>query len=152
MKRLKLLCAVVGWVACTTVGMAQEKGNWRAASKTAASTTGDVAFTNEKISINFASFPIAQIRALQQVEIGAMFDSDSTAGGSGNLYRLSIPAVKKFLHKNSLCGDEETQWMTTYVHGRTLELAFFSGATMPVFTPDAIANATNLCGIYSYSR
>jgi hypothetical protein len=42
--------------------------------------------------------------------------------------------------------------MAAYVAGRTLHLAFFSGQKMPVFTPDAIANSTDLCGTFSYVR
>jgi cell division septation protein DedD len=72
--------------------------------------------------------------------------------GTGTLYRLSIPATKKFLHKNSLCGDEEAQWMVAYVSGRTLQLAFFSGEKPPIFTFDAISNSTDLCGTFSYTK
>ncbi len=99
-----------------------------------------------------SAFPIAQIRKLDPKEISAAFDGVDAATGSGNLYRLSIPAAKKFLHKNSLCGAEETQWMVTYVSGRSLQLAFFSGATPPLFTSEAIANSTNLCGTYTYAK
>lgn len=153
MKRLKLLygIAILG-LTCSILGLAQEKGNWRAASSTARSITGDIAFSNEKIAINFASFPIAQIRALTPEEASAAFDVDSNTSGSGNLYRLSIPGSKKFLHKNTLCGDEDAQWAATYVQGHSLQLMFFSTSKMPVFTPDAIANATNLCGTFSYVR
>jgi hypothetical protein len=131
---------------------AQEKGNWRAANSTAQSITGDVSLSNEKISISFAGFPIARIRTLEPGEISAAFDVDSSADGSGSLYKLSVPASKKFLHRNSLCGAEDTQWMATYVAGRSLYLAFFSGQKAPVLTPDAIVNSTDLCGIFSYVR
>lgn len=131
---------------------AQEKGGWRAASSTAQSITGDVALSEDKISINYSSFVIAQIRSLAPSDLSAVFNADSGGAGSGSLYRLSVPAQKKFLHKNTLCGDEDTQWMATYVAGRTLHLAFFSGQKMPVFTPDAIANSTDLCGTFSYVR
>lgn len=133
-------------------GAAQEKGIWRAASKTAKSITGDVAFGDERISIYFSGYAIAQIRPLTPVEIGAAFDSDSTAGGSGNLYRLSIPGTKKFMHGTTMCGGEETQWLATYSVGKSLQMSFFSGATMPVFTPEALGSSTNLCGTYSYVR
>lgn len=137
---------------CLTAG-AQEKGYWRAASSTAGSITGDVAFSAEKIAINFSSFTIAQIRTLQPGELSALFAADNIgSAGTGNLYRLSVPAKKVFLHKNTLCGSEETQWMATYVSGNTLHLAFFSGPKMPVLTPDAIANTTDLCGTFLYGR
>ena len=143
---------VICGLALSMRGAAQEKGSWRAASTTARSVTGDVAFSNEKMSINFSGFPIAEIRDLKAPELAAAFNAAANASGSGNLYRLSIPAAKLFLHHNTLCGSEETQWMATYVEGRSLQLAFFSGPQMPVFTPDALANGTNLCGTYTYVR
>ena len=133
-------------------GAGQEKGTWRAASKTAHSITGDVAFGNEKMLIGLTGFPIAQIRDLQAAELGGAFEAPGDRAGKGNLYRVSIPGTKTFLHRNTLCGGEETQWMATYVAGKTLQLAFFSGAQMPVLTAEALANATNLCGTYTYVR
>jgi hypothetical protein len=136
---------------CLTIA-AQEKGNWRAASNTARSITGDIALSDEKISINFSAFTMVKVRPLDKTELSAAFDADTNAPGSGSLYRLSIPAAKKFLHRNSLCGDEDTQWMATYVSGRSLQLAFFSDEKAPVFTLDAIANSTTLCGTFTYAK
>jgi hypothetical protein len=152
MKRQKLLCVVVGWgLICCVPGVAQEKGNWRAASTTARSITGDVAFSDVKISINFSSYWIAQIHALDPAETKALF-GDDIVGGSGNLYRLSIPGTKTFLHKSTLCGDEDAQWIATNVTGHVLRMAILSGSKMPVFTPDALANSTDLCGTFSYVK
>ena len=145
--------AMIGLVlACCISAVAQDKGNWRAESTTAKSTTGDVALFDEKLAINFSTFTIAPIRSLEKGEVSAVFDVDSTAGGSGSLYRLNIPGAKKFLHKNSLCGSEDTAWMVTYVSGRSLQIAFFSGEKQPVFTLEAISNSTDLCGTFSYVR
>jgi hypothetical protein len=153
MNRERLLHAIVGSVlACCMSAAAQEKGTWRAASSTAQSITGDVALSDEKVSINYSGFAMARIRSLEPGEVSAAFDADSSTGGSGSLYRLSIPASKRFMHRNTLCGAEDTQWMATYVAGHSLHLAFFSGQKMPVFTSDAIANSTDLCGIFSYVR
>jgi hypothetical protein len=153
MKRETFLGAIVGLVlVCCITAAAQDQGYWRAASSTAKSITGDVALADEKISINFLNFTIARIRGLEQAEASALFDPDGTATGSASLYRLNVPGAKKFLHKNSLCGSDDTQWMATYVSGRSLQLAFFSGAKPPVFTPDAIANSTDMCGKFSYVR
>jgi hypothetical protein len=138
-------------ICCLTIA-AQEKGNWRAASNTARSITGDIALSDEKISINFSTFTMVRVRALDKAEISAAFDADSNAEGSGSLYRLNIPAAKKFLHRNSLCGDEDTQWMATYVSGHSLQLAFFSGEQTPIFTLDAITNSTALCGTFTYGK
>jgi hypothetical protein len=153
MKQKRLLCAVLGSVlACCIAAAAQEKGYWRPANSTAQSITGDIALSDEKITINFSSFTIAHIRSLEPAEVSAVFDVDSNAGGNGNLYRLSIPATKKFMHRNTLCGSEDTQWMAAYAAGRTLHLAFFSGQKMPVFSLNEIGNSTDLCGTFSYAR
>jgi hypothetical protein len=132
--------------------LAQGYGNWRAADSSAKSITGDVTLTSLKVSINFSNFTIAQIRALTPAEISAVFNVDNASAGSGNLYRLDIPAEKRFLHHNTLCGSEDTQWMLTYASGRTLQLAFFSAAQMPTLTAEALVNATTLCGVFSYVR
>lgn len=131
---------------------AQDKGYWRATSQTASSITGDITIADAKLTIDFLVFPLAQIRALTPVEISAAFDADSNVAQAGNLYRLNIPAAQKFLHHNTLCGTEDTQWMATWIDGRSLHVAFFSGANMPVFKFEAISNSTDLCGTFAYSR
>ena len=85
-------------------------------------------------------------------EVSAVFDTDSGSGGKGSLYRLNIPAEKKFQHKNSLCGTENVQWMVAFAQGNALQLAFFSGPKPPTFTLDAISSSTDLCGTFSYVR
>jgi hypothetical protein len=151
--RRRLLCTVVvlGFGGSVLAG-AQEKGNWRAESQTARSITGDIAFAGQKIAINFSGYWIAQIRTLQPGEASAVFNVDSDAAGGGNLYRLSIPGDKKFLHKSMLCGSEDVQWAVTYVSGHSLEMALFSGNKMPVMTPEGMTGATNLCGVFGYVR
>jgi hypothetical protein len=147
------VCAILAIsLSCSTHLRAQERGTWRAASKTAQSITGDVSISTEKLSINFVNFPVAQIRSLKPAELKAAFDLDADPTGTGSLYKLNIPGEKKFVRKNSLCAGEDTQWMVTYVSGHSLQLAFFSGDQMPVFTPEAIATTTNLCGTYAYAR
>jgi hypothetical protein len=151
---MKILRRVVtgSLLICCLAVAAQEKGPWRAASKTAQSITGDIVLSDQKITINFINFPMARIRSLDPTELSAAFDADSSANGAGSLYRLNVPAARKFLRHNSLCGDEDTQWIATYVAGRSLQLAFFSGDKAPVFTLDAISNSTDLCGTYTYVR
>jgi hypothetical protein len=129
-----------------------DQGYWRPASNTAHSITGDIAFTDAKITIGFNSYVIAQIRALRPAEAGAAFDADTNAPGNGNLYRTNIPAGKRFLHHNTLCGSDDTQWVATWVTGNTLQVAFFSGEKMPLLTLEALPNSTNLCGTYNYTR
>lgn len=130
---------------------AQESGPWRAASTNAKSITGDIFFSPLKITINFTNFTIAQIRSLQTQEAQALFNPDNPTGG-GNVFRVEIPSDKRFLHKNTLCGSEDTQWIITYAQGRDLQVAFFSGGIPPVLTVDALNDAPNLCGVFTYVR
>lgn len=140
----------------TFPAIAQDKGYWRPSSNTATSITGDITLSADKVSLNFAPFPLAQIRPLQPGEINALFNPDAASqnaiSGNGNLYRLNIPGSKHFLHKNTLCGSDDVQWMATWASGRTLQVAFFSGADMPVLKPEVIAAATNLCGTFTYTH
>jgi len=133
-------------------GSAQDKGYWRAESNNANQITGDLAISDSRLTINFISYSLASIRKLTQTEAGAAFDVDVNAAGGGSLYRLSIPADKRFLHHNTLCGSEETQWMATYVQDRTLHVALFSGASMPVLTGEALSSSNEVCGIFGYAR
>jgi hypothetical protein len=144
------ILALTGAIHCAA--QQEIKGLWRAASNTASSITGDIQFSDSKLTINFNSFPIALAHALKPEEVSAVFDEDVNTAGSGTLYRLNVPPALKLLHRNTLCGTEETRWMATYVSGRTLQAAFFSGEEVPVFTFDAISNSSNLCGTYTYVR
>ena len=131
---------------------AQDKGFWRASSQTASSITGDMFITEGKLTMNVLSWPLVPVRALKPVEISAVFDADSNVAQAGNLYHVSIAADQRLLHKNTLCGRDQTQWMATWIDGRTLHVAFFSGQAPPVFTFDAIRNSTDLCGTFIYTR
>lgn len=148
--------AFFGWAVLLVLGSllcaAQDKGYWQAASSTATSITGDINIGDSRVTIDFTVFPLAAIRKLAPAEVSAAFDADVNAGGTGNLYRLNIPAAKRFLRRNTLCGTEDIQWMATYVSGKTLQVAFFSGENPPVFTVDALANSTDLCGTFMYAR
>lgn len=130
---------------------AQENGPWRASSSNARAITGDVVFSPTRIIINFSPFTIAQIRSIKTEEVRALFNPDNPVGG-GNLFRVEIPADKKFLHHNTLCGSDEAQWIVTYAQGRDLEVAFFSGDTPPALTFDALNNSSAVCGVFSYVR
>lgn len=153
MKESILRVATVGLaVAFSLPCSAQDRGTWRAASTTARAITGDIVISDAKISINFLGFTIAEIRGLEPGETSAAFDADTNTGRRGNLYRLRIPAGQRFLHHNTLCGSEDTQWMATYFSGQDLRVTFFSGSSMPVFTLDALANSTSVCGTFSYVR
>ena len=152
MKSAPLKSFAASLLICALPAAAQDKGYWRAASNTARTITGEITLADEKIVINFAGFPMVKARTLEKAEISALFDADSNAPGDGTLYRLNIPAAKKFLNKNTLCGGEDTQWMVTYASGRSLRLAFFSGMKAPVFTFDAISNSTDICGTFAYAR
>jgi hypothetical protein len=154
---------VTKWAGITAVGLllaacavhagAQEDhGYWRMASSNAKAVTGDIDIGELKVTIDFLTFPIAQIRRLKPVEVSAVFDADINAGIQGTLYRLNVSPGQRFLHKNTLCGDQATQWMATYATGKTLNVAFFSGDDAPTFTFDAMQNTSTACGTYVYSR
>ncbi len=149
--KIPVLLAVFG-LTMTAVCPAQEGGYWRSASHTANEITGDIGISSNRLTINFSPFPLAPIRKLSPTEVSAVFDADVNAGIEGALYRLRIPAARRFLHKNTLCGTEDAQWMATYVTGRTLEVAFFSGDDTPVFKYEAISGSTALCGTFTYAR
>ncbi len=152
-KTTLLLCLAAALLgSCSLSASAQDKGYWRATSSTATAITGDIGIFDDKLSINFTPFTIAEIRKLESAEAVALFSAESGVPGNGFLYRLTVPADKKFLHHNTLCGSEQTQWMATYATGRELRVAFFSGTKMPVLTADALANTTDLCGTFLYGR
>jgi len=154
MRCLLRAAVAIPMLACAlhSAAQKQDRGYWQAASNTAASVTGNITISETKLSINFKGFTIAPIRSLKPEEVSAVFDADVNTAGAGALYRLNVPAAQRFLHKNTLCGTEDTEWMVTYVAGKTLEVAFFSGEVEPVFTFDAIAHSPDLCGTYSYAR
>jgi len=158
MKFLVLLAAALtlmlsgSAVAHAQSASAYDKGPWRAASPTAKDITGDIAIGNLQLDINFSTFPLAQIRPLTADEASAAFDADRDAPGGGYLYRLQVPAEKRFKHHNTLCGTDETQWMATWASGSHLQVGFFSGSKMPVLTLDALNGSSVVCGIYAYAR
>jgi len=152
MRRLFLLAAFGFVLAGPVFCPAQVKGYWRAASSNAVSITGDIEISDTKISINFNGFTIANIRSLSAAETSAIFASESSGSATGNLYRLNVPASRRFLRHNSLCGSDDVQWMVTSVAERTLYIGFFSGSDTPQFTPEAMANSTDLCGTFTYVR
>ena len=149
---LAAVAVMAAMLASSRVGTAQEKGYWRAASSNANAITGDLSFSATKVTINLENYPIAEIRTLTADEDAAVFDAEPDAGGAGKLFHLRVPAEQKFAHHNTLCGTEDTQWMVTYVENKTLRVAFFSGDTAPALTVDALANSTDVCGIFTYAR
>jgi hypothetical protein len=150
-KRIPLAAILVAF-ACSLACAAQDQGYWRAASTNANAITGDITIGKDRVTINFTGFLLVPVRMLKTAEVAAAFDADVNTGGNGELYRVTIPAAKRFLHHNTLCGSEETQWMATYVSGRNLQVAFFSGDVPPVFTMDALANSMSSCGTFTYAR
>jgi hypothetical protein len=155
MQRLSFAAAVILALSCALHCAAQqpEKGDWHAASNTAASITGDISIFGTKLMIDFKTFPLAPIRSLKPAEVAAVFDADVNTAGQGTLYRLKVPAEVRFQHHNTLCGTDDTQWMAAYLSGpKTLQVAFFSGDEAPVFTIDAISNSSRVCGTYTFVR
>ena len=145
---IAVLLLLIGGLAC----QAQDQGYWRAASSTANSITGDIDVAAAKVTIDFFTFPMVQARTLTPAEAAAVFDADVNAGVGGKLYHVTVPADKRFLRRNTLCGTAQTEWMVTFVSGGRLQVAFFSGDLAPVFTFDAITKSTDLCGTFGYAR
>ena len=129
-----------------------DKGNWRPASKTASSITGGIVLSEERLMMGFIPVTIAPIRHAEPAEVSSVFDLPADENPGGELYRLNIPADRQLLHKNVLCGAEDTTYMLTTVSGKTLQVAFFSGAKLPDLKPEAVANSTTLCGTFTYTR
>lgn len=153
MKRLCMVAAsVVLAMSSAAQGKSPDNGYWKAVSKTAQSITGDVVLSGERMTIYFQPFTIADLRELTAEEIAGAFNFDSADGVRGKLYRLSIPADRHFLHKNTMCGNEETQYMATAVQGKTMQIAFFSGAKMPSMRPEDLNNSTAVCGTFTYAK
>ncbi len=153
MRKTTLLGLAAGLLGtCSLLASAQDKGPWRATSSNATAITGDIGVFDDKLSLTFSTFTIAEIRKLDPAEAAALFSTETSAPGGGFLYRMDIPATKHFVHKNTLCGNDDTQWMATWLQGRDLHVAFFSGGKSPVMTPDALANSTDVCGLFLYSR
>jgi len=141
-------------LACAEIATAQqpEKGYWRAASRTAASITGDISISGSKITINFTSFLISPVRLLKPAEVSAAFDEAVDTAGNGQLYRVSIPASRRFVKNNTLCGSQDTQWIAVYVANGSLKVAFFSGDNAPLMSFEALQKSTDLCGTYTFVR
>jgi hypothetical protein len=141
-------------LACTALAVAQqpEKGYWRAASRTAASITGDISISGSKITINFTSFLISPVRLLKPAEVSAAFDEAVDTAGNGQLYRVNIPASRRFVKNNTLCGSQDTQWIAVYVANGSLKVAFFSGDNVPLMSFEALQKSTDLCGTYTFVR
>ena len=153
MRNRKLFAAVAAlFLVCALPCGSQDGGYWRAASTNANAITGDIVISGSKVTLDFYDFPLALVRTLTTNEVAAAFDADVNVGGNGTLYRLHVQAATHFLHKNTLCGTEETEWMATFVSGRNLKVAFFSGTDAPVFTIDALANSYDRCGTFTYAR
>jgi hypothetical protein len=150
-RRIAFIAVLVALTAPLTCP-AQDQGYWRAASTTANSITGDITVSPTKVVIDFYAFPMVQARTLTPAEAAAVFDADVNAGVGGRLYHVTVPADKRFLRHNTLCGTEQTEWMVTFVSGGQLQVAFFSGAQAPVFTFDALRNSTDLCATFTYAR
>jgi hypothetical protein len=51
-----------------------------------------------------------------------------------------------------LCGGEETDWVVTWVAAKKLNVAMFSGGSIPSLTPEALANGQRMCGTFMYTK
>ena len=102
--RITVMLVLVGLCMAARVSAQEDRGLWSAASKSAHAITGDISIGEAKVTINFATFPLAQIRRLKPVEVSAVFDADVNAGIEGTLYRLRVPPGQYIVKKNTLWG------------------------------------------------
>lgn len=149
---MKLFVVFAAALLLSSTAGAQDHGYWKALSTTARGVTGDISLSDEKLTMYYSPIVIAEIRPLTSEESAAVFDLQPGDSGMGKLYRLNVPAKKTFSHHNTLCGADDTQWFLTFVSGKMLQTAFFSGSQMPTLTKEAVGNTTTLCGTYSYSK
>lgn len=131
---------------------ARDLGYWRTGDSMASTITGDIEIRRSRVMIDYMVYSLAPIRSLKPAEVSAVFGVVSQPGISGMLYRLKVPATQRFQHKNTLCGYEETQWMATYARPKKLDVAFFSGSSMPVLTFEAMQGSQTRCGVFRYKR
>lgn len=152
--KIALLAAVLFLAfSVPAIAQTQDMGMWYSASEASNKVTGDIAIKNGKVTIDLRTYPLAAIRPLNAAELSAVFAADPSGSSMGNLYRLFVPATTRFVHHNTLCGSDDTQWMATYVNGKSLQVAFFSGTEMPTLTFEAVAGGSaDLCGTYIYAR
>ena len=151
----RIPCALVLLLSAALMAAQKEpsdKGNWHPLSKTAASITGPILLSEERLMMGFIPVTIAPIRHAEPAEVSSVFDLPADSNPGGELYRLNIPADRQLLHKNVLCGAEDTTYMLTATSGKTLQVAFFSGGKLPDLKPESIANSNTLCGTFTYSR
>ena len=155
-KRIKVAATAGVIVTCIACGAAnanaQDTGHWRSATHRTEVMTGELTIAPENVTIYQSKFPMTFVRKLTPAEVGAVFDADTNAGIGGKLYSMHVPPRVYYAGGDLICGNEFIRWMATYVAGRTLQIAFFSGDDVPVFTFDTIANSTALCGTYVYTR
>ena len=86
-----LFAAVTLALILPLVLVAQDKGEWRAASSNAAAITGDLVLSNTQLTIDLTTFNMASIRAITPAEVSAVFDEDVNTARNRPLYRLSTP-------------------------------------------------------------
>ena len=119
MNREKSIGILASVLACCVSVTAQDRGLWRAANSSAQSITGDVAISGDKLSINYTSFTIAQIRAPRASRGWRSF----RYGQQFREQRLSLP-VKRTGNKK-IHAQEHSVWIRGYAvdgHLRRREL------------------------------
>ncbi len=150
--RARVTLFILVFALASAAAQQPEKGYWRASSRTAESITGDLAISGSKLTINLIPFVISPVRLLTPAEVSAAFDEAVETAGNGQLYRVNIPASRRFVKNNTLCGSQDTQWMAVYVANHTLKVAFFSGDGVPQITFEAMQGSNELCGTFTYAR
>ena len=153
MRSRSLLVAAFAVVfAFTLSATAQEDGPWRAASTNARAITGRYRLLSTKVHHQLHHFHHQPRSVRSKLRRSSRSSTPISPRAAAISSASTFQPIRRFLHKNTLCGSESTQWIVTYAQGRSLQVALFSGSTPPVLTVDALNDPSNLCGIFSYVR
>jgi hypothetical protein len=128
--------------------------NWAAMSHTAMSITGDVQLSESTIIMSGNQYKLTSARPLETADLeNAGKITDVSRPSSAALYKTEIGSALKLVNGNSICGEEDAQWILAVRRGESeLSLAFFSGTDEPNLDYKVVNSSKSLCGTYSYSR
>ncbi len=129
------------------------EGTWAAASRTAVSITGNVAFTSNKLTILHKDFPLTLVREIDRqhlAEVGKIVDY-LRPPSSARLYRTLISRRSILVNGNTICGpNADAKWILAVADKNELSLAFFSSDSEPKLDYGTVSTGHDLCGTYSY--
>jgi hypothetical protein len=137
----------------SVIGRKDFDGTWLAVSRTAASITGNIVLTSDKITISHKSFSLMLVRDVdtQHLEdVGKILDR-LRPPSSARLYGTLISGRSSFLNGNTICGQKaDARWILAVSEKDELSLAFFSGSREPNLDYKVVNVGDYLCGTFAY--